>query len=222
MAGAVANTSVRGGKGLVIDEISSDQFRDFAKRHANSPEIGPIKTGVDDDADPAAGSRRYLFGLQGCGKLCAAVCVELYQSKLMQSAQTLKLDSVIVDQELRRRGLASLLVADVFANLLGCAELSIKRIYAHSVHPATVLLLRRLRFKDPPPTGAPISHLAIDEDASVNYASIFEGLERPRQAYLKLQCELCLKKRKQARPWCLPSRNKLVTRTSRNGPDPMK
>lgn len=197
-------TSLRSDKGLAIVEIPNNRFRAFAKRHAHSPEVGPIKTGLDHDADRAAGGEYRVYGLLGCGKLCAVACLALYQSKPDVAAQTLKLDSVIVDPALRRRGLAGLLVTNIFVNLLTRSDLHIKRIYAHSVHPATVLLLRRLRFRDPLRTGAPISHLEVEKTAHAKLVSTLEGLERERSHNLKLQCELCQKKHRNARPWCVP------------------
>ena len=139
--------------GLEISEISADEFRAFARRHATSPEIGPIKTDLEDRSDPAPGTERILVGLRGCGKLCAAACLLVIQSRLNQDQQVVKLDSVIVDHALRRRGLADLLVTQSFLDLVSSGARNICRIYAHSVHPATVRLLRRLTFNDPQVTG---------------------------------------------------------------------
>ena len=49
--------------------------------------------------------------------------------------QALKLDSVIVDHELRRRGLAGLVVARSFVDLILDQGRRIASIYAYSVHP---------------------------------------------------------------------------------------
>lgn len=194
----------RDGTGPAIVDIPDDRFRAFAKLHATSPEVGPINTYLDHDVDRRKARATQVFGLEGCGKLCAVVCTLLYPSIRDNSILTLKLDSVIVDPALRRRGLAGLLVTKLFTELLGRADLDITRIYAHSVHPATVSMLRRLGFQDPLPMGAPISHLKIEKAARAEYISKFDGATRARSDSMKLQCELCSKKHKTARPWCLP------------------
>lgn len=190
--------------GLEISEISADEFRAFARRHATSPEIGPIKTDLEDRSDPAPGTERILVGLRGCGKLCAAACLLVIQSRLNQDQQVVKLDSVIVDHALRRRGLADLLVTQSFLDLVSSGARNICRIYAHSVHPATVRLLRRLTFNDPQVTGAPISDLGVDDESRDDFIQTCETQIRRHVEQLRLQCEFCRKRDKRARPWCLP------------------
>ena len=80
-----------------IAEISADEFRDFAKRYATSPEIGPIQTSLDGGADKEIDFDRVLIGLWGCESLCAVACFHLYQSAIDKTRHVLKLDSVIVD-----------------------------------------------------------------------------------------------------------------------------
>ncbi len=190
--------------GLAIGEIPVDVFLDFARRHANSPEVGPIRTCFDHDATPTPNTRRYVFGLQGCERICAAASLVLCQARETQSEYALKLDSVIVDPALRKRGLASVLVAEIFANFLAETEYGIKSIYAHSVHPATVSMLRRLGFRNPPPVGAPISHLGIADGARDDTVATFEHHVNGRRSYMRLQCELCLTRSRRSRPWCKP------------------
>ncbi len=64
-------------RGPRIQEISERQFRDFAKRYATSPEIGPIATSLDSDARTEADVERTLAGLWGCETLCAVACFHL-------------------------------------------------------------------------------------------------------------------------------------------------
>jgi len=121
-----------------IAEISAEEFREFARRYANSPEIGPIQTSLDGGIDEPDDCDRVLAGLWGCDTLCAVACFHLYRSARDQARRVLKLDSVVVDNRLRRRGLAGLLVTQAFADLVGDAAHNVARIYAHSVHPGTV------------------------------------------------------------------------------------
>ena len=89
-----------------IAEISAEKFRDFARRHATSPEIGPIQTSLDAGTNQEIDFDRVLVGLWGCENLCAVACFHLYESAMDKTRHVLKLDSVIVGTQLRRRGLA--------------------------------------------------------------------------------------------------------------------
>ncbi len=191
-------------QGLVIETIPHDAFRDFAKRYAHSAEIGPIGTCLDSDAREHPDATLYVVGLMACGKLCAAACFELYPSKVEPSAHVLKLDSVILNPRLRQRGLAGLLVTQIFQDLVGDETLNIRRIYAHSVHPATVALLKRLSFNDPLPTGAPISSITIERGERDTIVAAWREQTRGPMDQKKLNCELCRTKSRRARPWCLP------------------
>ena len=73
----------------------------------------------------------------------------------------LKLDSVIARGDLRRRGLAAGLVAQSMREIVTAAQGKIRGVYAHAVHPATVRLLKRLGFGDPPPVGARIFNASL-------------------------------------------------------------
>ncbi len=190
--------------GARIAEISAEEFRQFAKRYANSPEIGPIQTSLDGGIDEPDDHDRVLIGLWGCDTLCAVACFHLYRSTRDQARHVLKLDSVIVDDRLRRRGLAGLLVTQAFADLVDDGARNIARIYAHSVHPGTVRLLRRLGFNDPQVTGAPISDHDVDGEARAAFLKACELQVVNHMRQIKLQCEFCRTRDKRARPWCLP------------------
>lgn len=191
-------------QGFAIETIPHDVFRNFARRYAHSAEIGPIGICLDSGAPEHPDATLYVVGLKACGKLCAAACFELYPSKVEPSAHILKLDSVIVNPRLRQRGLAGLLVTQIFQDLVGDKTLNIRRIYAHSVHPATVALLKRLSFKDPLPTGAPISSITIERDERDTIVAAWREQVRGPTDQKKLNCELCRTKSRRARPWCLP------------------
>ena len=193
-------------KGLKIAEISETDYRDFASRHATSPEIGPIQTSFDPSVKEKQKREfeQVLVGLWGCDNLCAVADFHIYPSETDSTKRALKLDSVIVPEELRRRSLASLLVAQIFTDLLSNSGRKIASIYAHSVHPATVRLLRRLQFNDPNVLGAPISHIALDAESRENFVKDCEGQVRDRLNRMKLQCAYCRNGDKRARPWCLP------------------
>ncbi len=187
-----------------IAEISAEEFREFARRYASSPEIGPIQTSLDGGIDEPDDCDRVLVGLWGCDTLCAVACFHLYRSARDQARRVLKLDSVIVDNRLRRRGLAGFLVTQGFADLVADEAYNVARIYAHSVHPGTVRLLRRLGFNDPQVTGAPISDVTVDAEDRVAFLKLCEGQIANHMSQIKLQCEFCRKGDRRARPWCLP------------------
>jgi GNAT superfamily N-acetyltransferase len=190
--------------GLTITEIDALEFKAFANRYANSPEIGPIGTCLDSDAHPMPEADLRVIGLKGCGRICAAATFQLFDSKLDPSAQVLKLDSVVVDPKLRRRGLGGVLVAKAFGDMVGDTGRRITRIYAHSVHPATVSMLKRLGFSDPPSIGAPITDTGIDESTKPQFLNACEENMRGRLEQMRLQCAFCRKGDKRARPWCRP------------------
>lgn len=187
-----------------IEEISAEEFRQFAKRYANSPEIGPIQTSLDGGVDKEIDYERVLVGLWGCESLCAVACFHLYESARDKTRRVLKLDSVVVDDQLRRRGLAGILAAQAFSDLVADGSRNVARIYAHSVHPGTVRLLRRLGFNDPQTTGAPISDIDVSAEKREAFLRVCEARIMSHMNQIKLQCEFCRKADKRARPWCLP------------------
>lgn len=187
-----------------IGAISAEEFRGFAKRYAHSPEIGPIQTSLDGGIDQPDDCERVLVGLWGCGTLCAVACFHLYESAQDETRHVLKLDSVVVDDRLRRRGLAGWIVSQVFSDLVADEVRNISRAYAHSVHPGTVRLLRRLGFNDPQVTGAPLSDVDVDGARREDFLKLCESQIVTHMSQIKLQCEFCRKRDKRARPWCLP------------------
>jgi GNAT superfamily N-acetyltransferase len=205
-AGDAAATGPVPNQGLKFGELSEDDFANFVNRHATSPEIGRIGTYLDDkDVGEDHGEPR-LFGLTGCDGICGAVSCVLKEN-IRGAGQTCKLDAIVIDGRLRKRGLASALVARAFIDLAGEVALRIGRIYSYAVHPATVRLLSRLSFGDPPPVGAPISSVRFDEVPRerflVTCRASFQGVVNQ----LELQCALCLSGDRRARPWCRPARS---------------
>jgi len=192
--------------GAVIAGIDVEAFRAFAKRHGRSDEIGPIATCLDSAAalEKTDGPRLHVVGLTGCDKICAIACLQIYKSRHGDGKQTVKLDSVIVDPNLRKRGLGGLLVANAFADLAARPDLDVNRIYAHSVHPATVSLLRSMSFKDPPPTGAPLSTIDFEEQDRADFIAACRDKAGGQLDYLKLQCAFCKRRDKRGRSWCVP------------------
>jgi predicted GNAT family acetyltransferase len=116
--------------GLKIAEVCETDFRDFAAHHAASPEIGSIQTSFDPGVKEQR-KRDYeqtIVSLWGCDTLCAVADFYLYQSAIEPTSQVLKLDSVVVGPKLRRRGLASVLVARTIADLIADSG---RRIASH-------------------------------------------------------------------------------------------
>ncbi len=191
-------------KGLEISEVSPESFLDFVRQHATSEEIGRIGTCLDGDRKNTPAGELLLLGLIGCSKLCAVLCCQITEART-GGKQVCKLDSVVVHSELRKRGLATVLVSKAFAELLDDGRYDVSRYYSHAVHPATVKLLAELGFTDPPLLGAPICSLEIDdanrEEITVTWKLAHMSAVDP----LKLQCALCKSPRKQGRLWCTPS-----------------
>ena len=109
------NLTEDSGRGLSIRTIEAEAFRDFARQFGTSEEIGPIATAMDKDAPLDPRVDRATLGLYGCETLCAAAC--LVTTSTEDGAVVCKLDSVIVDQALRRRSLAKMLVTSTFSAL---------------------------------------------------------------------------------------------------------
>lgn len=190
---------------MKIGEMAPEEFRAFARRFATSEEVGPIQTSLDKGgAQDTSDFKRRLVGLWGCERLCAAACFHVYPSSMDPDREVIKLDSVIVDQALRRRGLGAVLVAQSFVDLVTGSARKVARIYAHSVHPATVRMLRRLGFNDPQATGAPISDIGLGEEVRDTFLKTCETQVRAHVDQMRLQCAYCRKSDKRARPWCLP------------------
>ncbi len=193
-----------GKQGISIGEIPEPDFRDFAGRFATSSEVGRIRTCLEAKPDDEGGVRPVIMGLIGCGTLCAAATFQFYRPKSADIGETLKLDSVIVDPALRRRGLAGLLIANCFHQFAADASRVLSGIYAHSVHPATVSLLGRLGFADPTPSGAPVSYLELEPGADRAFADQCGSRAREKLSHMSVQCALCRSSDPRARPWCRP------------------
>lgn len=195
------------GDGLQFKRVSEDVFQEFSRRYGTSGEIGRIGTYFDDGTVEVIEGEPQLFGLFGCGKLCAVVCCTLTRNPI-DEGYACKLDSVIVDEDLRRRGLAGLLVCQAFIELMTDSPYKIIMIHSHAVHPATVQLLLRLSFSKPAPVGAPLSSIHIDDSNRASFVkecrqTVNNGLNK-----LKLHCAFCISKDKRARPWCQTNRTR--------------
>ena len=193
------------GWGMSIGPIEPDAFRDFARRFGTSEEIGRIGTALDPER-PAGEDPRgeiVLLGLFGCDALCAVACCVVTPGG--DDTLVCKLDAVIVDTALRRRSLAKILVASTFSSLVTRSGGKLARVYAHSVHPATVRLLAGLCFRPPPPVGAPISAIQIEGGKGRRFAARCDEVSRGVAGRLKLQCTFCQGEDRRARPWCKPA-----------------
>ena len=198
------STQAKDKSGYSIGPIDRSVYRAFAKRNAHSPEIGPIKTCLDDKPDDAPLETEIrLFGLVGCHDLCAVACLQLFPSDVHEG-HAVKLDSVIVHAGLRQRGLGGLLVARAFADVVADESLAVSRIYAHAVHPGTVRLLSGMAFSAPPPVGAPLSGIELDAEKRQQFTTEARKRIERQEGYLKLQCALCRKCDRRAAPWCIP------------------
>ena len=161
-------------QGLEISEVSREPFLDFVRRHATSEEIGRIGTCLDGDRNDAPAGELLLLGLMGCSKVCAVICCQIVDAGTGNaSAKVCKLDSVVVHSELRKKGLATVLVSKAFAELLDDGRYDLSRYYSHAVHPATVKLLAEL--------GGAIRTRVIAEDEVVVAALGYLG-DRPLES----------------------------------------
>ena len=159
---------------------------------------------MDRDAKPAPNAELRLIGLKGCDTLCAAAAFQLFASRQTEGAHVLKLDSIVVDPKLRRRRLGGILVADAFSQFVRDTSKRVTRIYAHSVHPATVAMLKRLGFSSPPILGAPITDARIDDETQDAFLQACDEQTRGIVSQMRLQCEFCRNGDRRARPWCHP------------------
>ena len=197
----MTDTAARSAEGLRIERIGETEFREFTRRHGTSPEIGPIGTYLDDDHRDQAYGEPHLFALTGCGDICAIVCCTVGADRTGKT-HACKLDSIIVHQSIRRDGLGAALVAKVFQALLADPRFNITTMFSYAVHPATVRMLRRFGFSEPPPTGAPLSALEITNDSRKKLEKELRIRFQDAEKKLKLQCTYCLNNNRRARPWC--------------------
>jgi len=193
--------------GYELVPLTANEYREFAKRYARSDEVGPIATALDKGApaiDPESGKIALrLYGLYGCGTLCAVACLEPIAVRTGDD-HAVKLDSVIVHSRMRQRGLGGLIVTHAFADVATDPAFNVSRIYAHAVHPATVKLLARLGFGAPSPTGAPLSSIDLGEKGVAKFTESCRRVVAQQENYLKVQCTLCRSGNRRARKWCVP------------------
>lgn len=191
---------------LAIVHLDEKTFCDFARRHGTSDEIGRIAT-FFDDAEKKSGNLHCpprLYGLSGCGRLAVIVCLTVHDN-VGDDHQACRLDSVITDKTLRKRGLASLLIAHAFLDALADEELSISTLHSHAVHPGTVRMLKQLLFSNPPLKGAPLVTVYLTPDVKPKFVSTCEKIIQDRTSTLKLNCAFCLQgNKRKARYWCIP------------------
>ncbi|MBT3549812.1 MAG: hypothetical protein HOO19_07380 [Rhodospirillaceae bacterium] len=190
-------------QGLYFAPVTREAYGAFIIRHARSDEIGPIQTALDGGHSEDAEREIRLVGLYACGKLCATATAVLSQNKLNQH-QACKLDSIVVNRDVRRQGIAMMTVAKLFKDLTEDADLNIDTILSHAVHPATVRMLTNLGFSQPPVTGAPIVSLKIDDQNEAEFLKTCTAGFLEIHNRLKHQCLQCLKGRADARRWCFP------------------
>lgn len=190
-------------EGIQFVRLTEEVFRDFSRRHGTSDEIGRIGTHYDDGPGDKSLETPVLFGLMGCGKVCAAVCCTMTNNP-QNGSHSCKLDSVIVDGQLRKRGLAGILVTRAFLDLMAEPEFDITMFHSHAVHPATVRLLVNLAFSKPALLGAPLSSIHIDDANRADFLRRCANTHRDGLNRLKLQCQFCLKRDRRAKPWCKP------------------
>ncbi len=188
--------------GLQIEHITEVAFRKFAREHGSSPEIGPIGTYLDDGHRDRVYGEPHLFAMLGCGDICAVACCTLIVHRLGEG-HVCKLDSIIVHQSTRRGGLGATLVNKAFQEMLDDKRFDITSFFSYAVHPATVRLLRRFGFSEPPAAGAPIVSLKISAAQRDQLATDLQLRFRDTENKLKLRCIYCRKRDKRARPWCV-------------------
>ena len=189
------------GTGLTIDRISEADFREFVRVHGSSPEIGPIATYLDGNHGERVYGEPHLFGLNGCGVLCAVACCTVCPDR-SGTAHAGKLDSVVVHGGIRRGGLGAALVTWAFRHMLNDPALNIASLFSYAVHPATVAMLRRLGFSEPPTRGAPLSSLAITDANRQQVATRLKVGFQNAERKFGLQCAYCRNNNRRARPWC--------------------
>lgn len=189
------------GAGLRIDRIGEAEFRDFARLHGSSPEIGAIATYVDAEHGERTYGEPFLFGLTGCGVLCAVACCTVSQGR-DGASHACKLDSIIVHQATRRGGLGAALVARAFQQMLSEPGLRITSFFSYAVHPATAAMLRRLGFSAPPQRGAPLSSLEIAEGDRERVATLLKVRFQDAVRKPRLNCVFCQRGSRRAQPWC--------------------
>jgi len=189
------------GEGLSFQVVEKTLFKNFVLRNGRSDEIGPI--GTVYDGDDKKNSEIIHIALYGCGRLCAVACVVLHPGRLKETI-VCKLDSVVVDKGLRRRGLAKVIVLRLFLSALDNPETNVAGFLTHAVHPATVEIVNKLGFSKPPLMGAPLCAIQVDEDNKDELIKSYFAGYTSAITPLLTQCALCLAENAKANPWCKP------------------
>ena len=194
---------------LALTRLDEETFHQFTNRHGTSDEVGRIATFFDDDGksknkgSTLLGPPR-LYGLGGCGRMAVVVCLTIHKN-VSDDGHSCRLDSVITHPKLRKRGLAALLVAHAFLDVLDDTDLSISTFHSHAVHPGTVKMLKRMLFSDPPLKGAPLVAVHMEDDIPEKFTAICHEITKDRSNHLKLNCAFCLQgNKRRARYWCVP------------------
>ena len=194
---------------LALTRLDEQTFHDFTNRYGTSEEIGRIATFFDDEEKKKnKGGTLFcpprLYGLSGCGRLAVVVCLTIFKNAY-DDQHSCRLDSVITHPKLRKRGLAALLVAHGFLDILDDPEISISVFHSHAVHPGTVKMLKRMLFSNPPLKGAPLVAAHMDEDTKPKFVAVCHEIIQDRSNQLRLNCAFCLQgNTRRARYWCVP------------------
>jgi hypothetical protein len=194
---------LEGMQGLYFASVTREAYGAFTIRNARSDEIGPIQTVLDSGMGENPEQEIRLIGLYACGKLCATATAVLSRNKLNRH-QACKLDSIVVNRDVRRQGIAMLTVTKLFKDLIEDTDLDIDTIISHAVHPATERMLASLGFGQPPARGAPIVSRKIDYQNELEFLKLCTTSYMEIHNRLKHQCLQCLKGRPDARRWCGP------------------
>jgi hypothetical protein len=188
-------------KGLYFKPVERKEFDTFVLRQATSPETGRIGTVFDQEKPAHPDQIIRTLGLYGCEKLCAvAVCV-IVPNKA-DDHNSCRLDTVVADRELRKQGLATFIITKLFMDLLSDSKLNISRMFSYAVHPGTVAALKKLHFSDPPPKGAPLVAVEIDNSKDPTVLSTCETLFGQLNYQLAGACAKCATANDPSRRWC--------------------
>lgn len=188
-------------QGLYFQPVELAEFNNFALRQATSSEIGRIGTIYDNTADVDPTHIIRNLGLYGCGKLCAvAVCVIVPNKS--DGHNSCRLDTVIVDNDLRKLGLATFTITTLFMDLISDPALDISRLFSYAVHPGTVAALKKLKFSDPPPKGAPLVAVEVDEAEDSKVFLACQSLFGELNSQLGDTCAKCKTTDDPGRRWC--------------------
>ena len=190
-----------GQHGLYFRPVERAEFDKFTARQATSPETGRFETVYEkkEIANPTRIIRN--LGLYGCGKLCAvAICVIIPNKS--DGHNSCRLDTVVVDSDLRKQGLATFIITTLFMDLLADPELDITRMFSYAVHPGTVGALSKLHFSDPPPKGAPLIAVDVGGPEDSDVLSSCQTLFGQLNAELQGLCSNCAAEDGPELRWC--------------------